>query len=240
MSYDPSLYNDYRPNVGVTVAPFIYDDEVLKVLVYKLPRGAEELDGGYTLPNSFFRRDVHDSAEAAAYDALSLKTKASILYLEQLHTFSGLYIDPDRINTVNVCYFALLRSDSVHSLDDSEIKTKWVSVSSALRSHSFAFNHKEVLKMAFERICSKAEYKPVACHLLADKFTIAQFRDLTADLLGVKLDNSIFRDKIKQSNILIECIGEKSSGGSHRPAQLFKFNQKHKGYFYPRSLSKVK
>lgn len=239
MEYQASKYDHLRPNVGVTVVPFIYKDESLKVLVYLRPEDADEFPGAYALPNCFYNIEKHENTEQAANEALSLKTSVSIPYLEQLHTFSGNHIDPNRINTINICYFALLRENNILPSGSGQFETKWVSVEYALNNLDFAFNHKEVLEKAYDRVKAKAEYKPVACFLLKKKFTIAKFRDITSDLLGITLDNSIFRDKIKQSDILIECTGEKDTETSGRPAQLYSFNSGHTGYFYPRALTKV-
>ena len=240
MKYDSPKYDGTRPNVGITVAPFIYEDDSLKVLVYVRPDDALEFPNSYALPNCFYDINRFNNVEEAANEALSFKTQIIIPYLEQLHTFSGLYIDPNRINTINISYFALLRLNNIKSLGDSNFETRWVSVEHALKNFKFAFNHKEVLETAYSRIVAKAEYKPVACHLLPMKFTIPQLRNLTSNLLGIKLDNSMFRDKLKQSDLLVECVGEKDSNSSFRPAQLYKLNTKHKGYFYPRSLTKLK
>lgn len=236
MTYDAHKYDDQRPNVGVTVALFIWKENSLKTLVYKRDPNAEQFQNMLSLPNNFFMRQKFDNADEVAMSALSYKTNVSVPYIEQLNTYSGRYIDPNRITTVNIGYFALTTEDKVQQLNHPNFETHWHDVEDLLNNHTLAFNHNEVLKDAFERIKAKAEYTPIACHLLGKQFTIKEFKDLTEYLIGEKLDNSRFRDRIKKTNILLP-LGIYKEAANRRP-ELYSFNENYKGYFYPKSLTK--
>lgn len=234
--YNPSDFNESRPNVGVTIIPIIYQDGELKVLAYGRPNDAEEFPNTLAFPNCFFDRQLHDSAEEAATNALSVKVNAKVTHFEQLETFSGLYIDPNRITTINIAYFALLKQDEIELDDDS--KGKWLSVNTLLGidDDEFAFNHKEVLVSASERICAKADYSPIALNLLPNKFTINDFLEINQVLMGQGINEKTFRTKLKKSGLLIET-GEKSAQAKRqRPAMLYTINPDFKGYFYPRAI----
>lgn len=234
--YNSKKYDDNRPNAGVTIVPFIYEDNILKTLIYKRADNAEVFADTWSLPNAFFDIKVFDSLESAAKYALAEKTNVSLKHMEQLHTFSGLYIDPTRINTTNTCYFSLCNKSSIIELENQKFETKWVSIEKA-KSLSLAFNHNEVLDMAFERITAKAEYTALTAHMLAEAFTIAEFKSLTELLLSKALDNSRFRDRIKKTDVLIP-LDNQFKLGANRPAQLYRLNQNYKDYFYPISLTK--
>lgn len=238
MSYENDKYAHTRPNVGVTIAPFIYDEGVIKVLLYKRSENAEVYQGVYSLPNRFFDITEFTELEKAASYALEEKTNVSIPHMTQFHTFSGDYIDPTRITTVNSCFYSILRKSEVVTLhDEQEFETVWLPVEEVL-NQKLAFNHNEVLTLAYQRLLSSAEYTTSPSLFLDEKFTISELRTVTEVLIGQKIDNSRFRDRIKKSGILIECEGEEKKG-ANRPAQLYSLNSEHDGYFYPKSLTKA-
>jgi hypothetical protein len=238
MTYDANKYSERRPNVGVTVVPFIFEDNELKVLVYKRSADAEVFAGQYSLPNCFFDISLMADLDAATKSALATKTSVEVPYVEQIHTFSGSDIDPTRITTLNVAYLALAQKDHIKELHDHKFETKWMSLK-VLIEKDLAFNHKEVLELALQRLKSKAEYTNVSTYLLNESFTIKELREVTEYLIDEKLDNSRFRDRIKKTDIIEEVTGEFKTG-LQRPAQMYKRNDSFSGFFYPKSLTKPK
>lgn len=234
--YNPKEFDDFRPNVGVTVIPVIYQDGELKALVYTRPWDAEEFSDTLAFPNGFFNRQKHKSAEEAAIDALSIKADAKLAHFEQLQTFSGLYIDPNRITTVNIAYFALLKPGEI-SLNEGGAG-RWISIKSllSLSEAEFAFNHMEILKVAYERIKAKSEYSPAALNLLPDEFTVADFLSLTETLMEQKINEKTFRTKLKKSGLLIETGRKHAASKQQRPSMLYRVNPDFSGCFYPRAL----
>lgn len=251
--YQSSKYNDKRPNVGVTVVPFVFEDGIIKTLVYKRARDSEVFAGQYCLPNAIYaikqikssdqnedtsidEPKTFNTLEEAAQFALLEKTSVKLKHIEQIHTFSGLYIDPDRINTVNVCYLSICSKKDIQNVGEMKFECEWMDVESVMKQ-DLAFNHNEVVEMAYARLKAKAEYTALTAHLLGDAFTISEFRTLVELLIDRKLDNSRFRDRIKKSDVLIAQTDQFTTG-SNRPAQLYKLNENYKDYFYPVSLTK--
>jgi hypothetical protein len=237
-TYQSAKYNDNRPNVGVTVVPFIYEDNILKTLVYKRASNAEVFADQYSLPNAIFDIKKFENAEKTAEFAMSEKINLKLKHIEQIHTFSGLYIDPDRINTVNICYLSICNKEDITTLGDSKYNYSWISVEKLL-DMNLAFNHNEVLELAYKRLKSKAEYTALTAHMLGESFTISEFRNLIELLIEEELDNSRFRDRLKKSDVLIP-LPDQFKLGSNRPAQLYKLNEDYTDYFYPKSLTKPK
>jgi hypothetical protein len=234
--YQSSKYNDSRPNVGVTVVPFIFEDGIIKTLVYKRASDSEVFAGQYCLPNAIFDIKKFASLDETAQFAMMEKTSVKLKHIEQIHTYSGLYIDPERINTVNVCYLSICSKKDIQNVGEMKFECEWMSVESVMKKE-LAFNHNEVVEMAYARLKAKAEYTALTAHLLGDAFTISEFRTLVEILIDRKLDNSRFRDRIKKSDVLIAQTDQFTTG-SNRPAQLYKLNEDYKDYFYPVSLTK--
>lgn len=237
-TYQSAKYNDNRPNVGVTVVPFIYEDNTIKTLVYKRASNAEVFADQYSLPNAIFDIKKFETAEKTAEFAMSAKINLKLKHIEQVHTFSGLYIDPDRINTVNICYLSICNKDDITTLGEATHDYKWMNVEKVMELE-LAFNHNEVLELTYKRLKSKAEYTALTAHMLGEAFTISEFKGLVELLIDTKLDNSRFRDRLKQSDILIP-LQDQFKLGANRPAQLYRLNEEYTDYFYPISLTKPK
>lgn len=234
--YKTDSYSHTRPNVGVTVAPFIYKDEKIKVLLYKRSANAEVYKDHYSLPNRFFDITEFTQLEDAAHFALKEKTNVDIPHITPFHTFSGQYIDPTRIVTVNAAFYSILREDEVAVCEqEGEFETVWVDIEEAM-TYELAFNHNEVLEMAYQKVKAAAEYTTAPIHFLAKEFTIRELKILTSLLIEQPLDDSRFRQRIEKTGILIKCEG-KMKTGANRPAQLFEHNENYTGFFYPRSVT---
>ena len=228
-------YSDRKPNVGVTVSPFIYEDEKIKVLLYKRSDDSEMFGGLYSLPNRFFDITKFSDLEASAVYALEEKANVKIPEIIQFETFSGQYIDPKRETTVNVCYLSILRHEDVKAVSENDdFDTVWMPIDDALKLE-LAFNHNEVLEKAYKKVLSLAEYTVLPISFLSEKFTITELRSLTEILIDQKIDNARFRDRIKKSGILVEVDGEWRKG-ANRPAQLFVINKDYEGNFYPKNI----
>lgn len=237
--YRTDDFKNNRPNVGVTVVVFKYENGLIKTKVYKRSKESDVFPEYIALPNSFYDIKKHSNLEEAAKYALNFKTNMDIPFFEQLETFSGLYIDPERINTVNVSYIAIINDSEIKevNVENNNFEDKWLEVEYLINNVDMAFNHKEVLISAYNRLKAKAEYTPIACHLLGECFSIKDLKELTEILINDKLDNSRFRDRIKKSDMLVEVEGLYKKG-ANRPAQLYSLNKLYSGFFYPRSLTK--
>jgi 8-oxo-dGTP diphosphatase len=86
-----------------------------------------------------------------------------------------------------------------------------------------AFDHSEILEAAVKRMRGKIRYTPIGVHLLPSEFSIAELRVLYEAILGRSLDGANFRKKALATNVLIPTGGARE--GSHRPAQLYRFDE---------------
>lgn len=145
--YQSEKYNDSRPNVGVTIVPFIYEDSTIKTKVYKRSADSEVFADQYCLPNAIFDTKKFKTLEETANFALNQKIGSEINHIEQFHTFSGEYIDPERINTVNSGYISLTHKSAIFDSGKSKFESEWIDVETCLKLN-LAFNHNEVLTLA--------------------------------------------------------------------------------------------
>lgn len=204
--------------LSVDAVVFGYEKGEISVLLIK--RKYEPFKGKWAIPGGFVLND--ESLEEAVERELQEETGVEINYLEQLYTFGKPSRDA-RGRVVSVAYFGLVRPNTfkiVASTDAEEVS--WFNINELPK---LAFDHKEILKIAIERLQGKITYEPIGFELLDKKFPFSDLEKLYTTLLGREIDRRNFRKKIIGLNVLDE-LDEKVSKGSGRPANLFQFNQK--------------
>jgi 8-oxo-dGTP diphosphatase len=211
-------YQYPRAALTVDCVVFGFDEADLKVLL--IERGLEPFRGRWALPGGFVR--VDEPLDAAARRELQEEAGLDNVFLEQLYTFGAVDRDP-RERVVSVAYYALVNlSEHVAKAATDAANARWFPV---CKVPKLAFDHVDILGAAIERLKGKVQYQPIGFELLPTKFTLSQLQHLYEAILGTKLDKRNFRKKVLGFGLLV-ALEETQMAGRHRPAQLFRFNQK--------------
>ena len=171
--------------------------------------------GAWTLPGGWVHTDQDQDADEAA--ARILRDKAGVVspYLEQLRTFSGMHRDA-RGWSLSVSYYAVVPAPVGEPAGG---RFRWAPVD-GLRS--LPFDHAQILRTAVERVRSKTLYSSLPVHLMPAQFTLGELQRTYEQVLGAVLDKRGFRRRIEELDVIEEIPGAFTSGGSHRPAQLYR------------------
>ena len=211
-------YNYQYPRAALTVdcVVFGFDESELKVLL--IQRGLEPFKGKWAFPGGFVR--VDETLDEAARRELAEETGLKSVFLEQLYTFGTVDRDP-RERVVSVAYYALVKlSDHRAKAATDAANAEWFPISKVPK---LAFDHAEILATALARLKGKVRYEPIGFELLPSKFTLSQLQHLYEAVLGAGLDKRNFRKKVLGFGLLVP-LKEAQMAGSHRPAQLFRFD----------------
>ena len=214
-----SFTYDYpRPALTVDCVVFGFDGDGLQVVLIR--RGLEPFAGSWALPGGFVGMD--ETLDQAARRELEEETHLHGVYLEQLYTFGNPGRDP-RGRVVSVAYYTLVRPNQHPAVGDSDAaEAAWYPVAGL---PPLAFDHAEILRYALERLRGKIRYQPIGFELLPSHFTLGQLQALYEAILGHTLDKRNFRKKLLAFDFLIPT--EKfTSGNAHRPARLYRFDQR--------------
>lgn len=188
-------------------------DGVLSVLLQQRER--EPFAGMPALPGGYVRPDEDADAAQAAVRVLRDKAGITSPYLEQLATFSGRTRDP-RGWSLSVTYYALLPLDAV-PVDG--VHTTLAPVDKLPR---LPFDHAAIVAQARERVRTKSQYSSLPVYLCGERFTLPQLQAVYEALLGEPINKVSFRRKMDELDMLEPIEGALSSGGAHRPAQLYR------------------
>lgn len=219
-----------RPAVTVDIVIFTVTDADLKVLL--IERGHHPFRGRWALPGGFVQvnddpQDQGEDLETAAHRELAEETglPQGRLFLEQLFTFGRAGRDP-RMRVITVAYYALVRPDLVPLVQagSDAAKARWFSVTHETQGLALAFDHREILDMAVERIRGKIDYTPIAFELVGRTFTVAELREVYEAIKGTTYDPANFRRRFKR--MLTDRVIEQAPGKrvtASKPARVYRF-----------------
>lgn len=213
------MFNEIRSH-EITVDTVILTIRKKKLKVLLVQRTQEPFKDHWALPGGYIR--LSETLDDAAKRVLMEKTGVKNVYLEQLYTFGDPLRHP-KSRVITVGYYALIRSEDIQLSFDTD-QTKAVKWHSIYELPSLAYDHKQIIKYAIERLRERLEYTPVAFQLLPKRFTLTQLQKTYEMILGKEIDKRNFRKKMLSSELLTE-LEEMTKEGSKRPARLYSFNK---------------
>jgi ADP-ribose pyrophosphatase YjhB (NUDIX family) len=208
--------NHDRLLVSVDCIIFGFDGKHLKGLFIK--RGFEPQKDKWSLMGGFVNKD--EGVDAAAGRILDQLTGLTDIYMEQLHCFGTVSRDPGG-RVISIAYFALIKIDD-HS--EELMKThnaRWFELN---KVPALIFDHKQMVKLARERLQQKVANHPIGFALLPDKFTLPQLQNLYEAVYETPLDKRNFTRKVLSLGILNK-LKEKEKESSKKGAFYYTFDK---------------
>ena len=186
----------------------------LEVLLIK--RNGEPQATKWSLPGGFVNIDEEIGDNALR----KLREKTGIsgnFYTEQLYTFGALNRD-ERGRVISISYLGLV-NEKTYSCGNGSEQKDWFDVEVAMEM-DLAFDHKEIIKYAIQRVQGKAEYTDILFNLMPEEFTVNDCQTVYEMILGKKLDN--FKRRI---NKYLKSLNKMREGKQFRPAELYTWNK---------------
>jgi 8-oxo-dGTP diphosphatase len=208
--------------VTVDVVALTVRDDALQVLLVDRAvepfRGRLALPGGFVLPGEGL-------VEAAARELAEETGVAPPGHLEQLRTYGPLDRDP-RGPVLSVAYLLLAPHFGVVRAGSDAASAAWHPVASVLPADGdasvLAFDHARIVADGVERARSKLEYSSLATAFCGPEFTVSELRRVYEAVWGVRLDPRNFSRKATGTPGLLEDTGRTTTGGTGRPAALYR------------------
>jgi len=216
------LYNmPLIQNIKVAVDAVVFgytSKEGLLVLLIK--RNIKPFKDNWALPGGLVGND--ESLEGAIQRELKEETGVNINYLEQLYSFGKPDRDP-RNRVISITYYGLVKPDAFELHADTDAAdVAWFNIN---KLPQLAFDHKEILAAAHERLKNKMLYQPVGFELLEEKFPFSELEKLYMAVLDRPIDRRNFKKKVIKYGFLEETMEKQALDGAGRPGNLFRFNE---------------
>ncbi len=203
--------------VAVDCIIFGFDGLNLKLLL--IQRGFEPEKGRWSLMGGFVQAD--ESVDNAAARVLKQLTGLENVYLEQLYAFGDPYRDPAE-RTVSIAYFSLIDINKYEQQISHEYHAEWFPLK---KIPSLIFDHKEMIKMAQDKLRYKAAFHPVLFELLPEKFTLPQLQNLFEEVYESVMDKRNFSRKILSTGLLVKQ-NQKEKESSKKGAYYYKLDKR--------------
>ncbi len=207
-------------SVTVDIAIFTVVADELRVLLVR--RGQNPQRGRLALPGGFVEID-EDVPEAARRELLE-ETGVEDVVLEQLATYGAPGRDP-RGRVVSVAHVAVLAEPVETRAGTDAAEASWRPVEPLLRGRNrLAFDHRQILEDAVERVRAKLEYTTLATAFVGPEFTLTELRRVYEVVWGAEFDAGNFQRKIRQTEDFVVETGNTrlSPVGRGRPAATFR------------------
>ena len=206
------------PRPVVTVDIVMLTPKQGELCVALLPRSAEPFANVDALIGGYIHTDDDVDAEAAVRRILQAKAGVGDIFFEQLQTFASATRDP-RDWSVSIAYFALLPEGEL----EASVK---LSLKPAIAPGQLPFDHNEIIKVALDRLRSKGAYSTIPARLLPEVFTMSELLSIYQTVMGERLDQSAFRRKVRELDLLEEIEGEKrQTESARRPTTLYRLKR---------------
>jgi len=211
----PMNFKKDRFYVTVDAVVFTILDNELKIIIIR--RKNPPFKGYFALPGGFVELD--ENLDGAAERELKEETGVENIFLKKLKPFGKVGRD-SRGRVITIPYLAIISGKNVklHSTCDAEL-ARWYSIYNLPK---LAFDHKEIISYALNKLRSEIEKSNIAFQIIPKKFTLTELQRVYEIILNKKLDKRNFRKKLSELLILKE-LPETKMEGAHRPARLYSF-----------------
>lgn len=207
-------------DIKVTVDAIVFGyNQENGISVLLIRRKIEPYINEWALPGGFVLDD--ETLEEAVERELKEEAGISINYLEQLFTFGKPDRDPRR-RIISISYFGLVKSAGFTLFASSDAsEAAWFNI---YELPVLAFDHKEIVEKAINRLRAKITYEPIGFELLDRKFLFSDLEQLYMKLLGHEIDRRNFKRKIMSLGLIVELNETAPVIGAGRPGKLYSFD----------------
>jgi 8-oxo-dGTP diphosphatase len=207
-------------------APILTVDSVIfqiingQLSVLLIKRSQEPFLNCYALPGGYCAAGETTTSAMTRITSLKAGVDADKLPLvEQLYTFDTVARDP-RGHAVSVTYMGAGRD--LTPLESSATQAPGFFAVNELPE--LAYDHRNIIMYAVERLQSKLGYTNAAFALLPPFFSLTELQAAYEAVFNKPFDKRNFRKKLLSLD-LVEDTGQMQKQGAHRPARLYKFRQ---------------
>lgn len=205
---------------AVTVDNVIFGFDGVSLRVLLVERGVEPYSGMWALPGEFVLPD--EDLDTAAARVLRELTGLEGVYLEQVESFGEPGRHPEG-RVVTIAYYSLIRERPQAVVPKSWARQAGYFAIDDLPA--IAFDHRTILMRCLHRLRERVRSRPIGFELLPEKFSLSDLQALYESIIGEPLDKRNFRKKILSMGVVTDT-GEVQENVSHRPAKLYRFDER--------------
>jgi len=204
-----------RPSVAGDMVVFAPLASELRILLIR--RKNPPFQDSWALPGGFL--EEKETTEHCAVRELQEETGITVKNPQLIGIFSNPERDP-RGRVISAAYYALTcMPDEPPRASDDAAEAKWHSVR---QLPSIAFDHKQIIINALEKLRDYAIYNPVGITLLPEYFHFSELHALYEAIFEKRIVARTLKRKLRKYNFIVRATESPTSLKSS--AQLFRFD----------------
>lgn len=183
------MYTYKYPHPAITADCVVLSFDGNNVKILLIQRKHDPYAGCWAFPGGFM--DMDETVEEAAKRELMEETCFECAGLSQFYVSSTVDRD-ERERVVTCACMAFVKMGKVQAADDSN-KAEWFNFNDLPK---LAFDHQEIVDVAKNKLKQMLYFEPVAFYLLPETFTMAALQRVYEELLGKKIEEKAFAEKM--------------------------------------------
>lgn len=219
----------YKKIDGYTsdVVLFTYDESQIKVLLIK--RGEEPYKDKYALSGGFI--NYGESSKSVALHKLEEETSLKGIYLKELGMYDSANRD-ERGWIISNAFYSVVSRELLEGVSAGERTLDVALVPyEELLDLELAFDHKQIIKDAYEQLLKDLRETTVAKEFLPKEFTASQLHTILFTFGATTVSLANFMTKLKKFNFIQEVTDEQGNtktikindGVTKRPSKLYSY-----------------
>lgn len=216
--YSIPIESFFHSAFSIDCVVFGIDRKEVKVLL--IQRGAAPFENFWALPGDLVFPD--EDLDTAAVRILRDLTSLRDIHFKQVKTFGEVNRHPlGRV--ITIAYYAFVKLEDYAPVASFWAKrTRWHSIDALPK---LAFDHRNIIDTCVAKLKEDIVQYPIWKDVLPVKFTLTQLQEVYEGVLNTTFDKGNFRKKVGSYRFL-KALNEMQTGVSHRPAELYSFNQR--------------
>ncbi|MDT8925455.1 DNA mismatch repair protein MutT [Pseudomonas taiwanensis] len=204
--HDKSPAPRHDPIVTLDAVIFCWLNEELLVLLEK--RRKEPFKDVLAVPGGYIHTDTDKTIDTGRDRILREKVGFLPDYMEQLESVGGMDRDP-RGWSVSIIYMCILKQDSpVLANLPEHLQLLPISQVTGPDGVELAFDHREVINRAYQRLASKTAYSSLPLLFMPRLFTMPMIINIHKAIMGTTPNKMSLHKRYKQGDLIRKVPGE--------------------------------
>lgn len=219
-------------------------EQGLEVLLIKRDNPDRPQHGLWSIPGGFvFEQDL--TAQGGQQADQDFDEARKRICRQKIHTYPH-YIsepmvegnpkrDPDGWS-VTIAHYALLNNANVEQIENSGLcqeQLRWFTLERVLQDEmELAFDHAELIKLAWKKLRAAVEYTSVALFALEKEFLVSDIITVYAKF-GVEVNRMTVKRRLIDTGVIVSAkkMASTNKGKGGKPAQVYSLSEKGVTYF---------
>jgi ADP-ribose pyrophosphatase YjhB (NUDIX family) len=216
----------------------------LEVLLIKRNNPERPEHGLWSIPGGFvFEQDLsHQGGQVADEDFDAARRR---ICRQKIHTYPN-YISQPMVEgnpkrdpegwSVTIAHYALLNGANVEQIENSGLckeQLRWFALNSVLDDDiELAFDHADLIKLAWKKLRAAIEYTSVALFALEAEFLVSDIIAAYAKF-GVEINRMTVKRRLIETGVIVSAnkMASTNRGKGGKPAQVYSLGHKRVTYF---------